>query len=75
MTYIFFFLIAIVIFIVNNFLIKKNFLPSHSGEKHQKFVEKKNIQLSGGIYAKLACLVTQYLLFFLFLFFLIILNR
>ena len=50
MTYIYFFLIAIVIFIVNNFLIKKNFLPSHSGEKHQKFVEKKSIQLSGGIY-------------------------
>ena len=50
MTYIYFFLIAIAIFIVNNFLIKKNFLPSHSGEKHQKFVEKESIQLSGGIY-------------------------
>ena len=50
MIYIYLFLTTIIIYIVNNFLIKKNFLSSHTGEKHQTFVEKKNVVLSGGIY-------------------------
>jgi UDP-N-acetylmuramyl pentapeptide phosphotransferase/UDP-N-acetylglucosamine-1-phosphate transferase len=45
-----FFFSTIIIYAINNYLTKKNFLSSHSGEKHQTFVEKKNIILSGGIY-------------------------
>lgn len=47
---IYLFLTTIIIYAINNLLIKKNFLSSHTGEKHQTFVEKKNIILSGGIY-------------------------
>jgi UDP-N-acetylmuramyl pentapeptide phosphotransferase/UDP-N-acetylglucosamine-1-phosphate transferase len=77
MTYIYFFLIAIAIFIVNNFLIKKNFLPSHSGEKHQKFAEKESIQLSGGIYLGLffaAFFFTHYKLLSIFIFIILFLG-
>jgi UDP-N-acetylmuramyl pentapeptide phosphotransferase/UDP-N-acetylglucosamine-1-phosphate transferase len=77
MTYLFFFLISIAIFIVNNFLIKKNFLPSHSGEKHQKFVEKESIQLSGGIYLGLfiaAFFFTHYKILSIFIFIILFLG-
>ena len=41
---------TVIIYFVNTFLIKKNFLPSIKGEKHQKYANKKNIPLSGGIF-------------------------
>ena len=39
----------IIILILNYLLIKKNFLQSLTGDKHQLFVEKKNVPLSGGL--------------------------
>ena len=39
--------------IVNHYIKLNNFLPSHTGDKHQSFVEKKNIQLTGGIFVLL----------------------
>ena len=41
---------TVIIYFVNTFLMKKIFLPSIKGEKHQKYVNKKNIPLSGGIF-------------------------
>ena len=46
-TYIF--LTPILILSINFLLNKKNLLQSLTGDSHQKFVEKKNIPLSGGI--------------------------
>ena len=37
------------IFLVNFFFIKKNIIPNYSGDYHQKFFKKANIQLIGGI--------------------------
>ena len=36
----------LIIFIINLFLTKKNIIPNYSGDDHQKFFEKDNIQLS-----------------------------
>tara|TARA_B100000795_G_scaffold268201_1_gene254699 strand:+ start:214 stop:1239 length:1026 start_codon:yes stop_codon:yes gene_type:complete len=49
MNYIYIFAIPLIIYFVNTFISHKGFLPSLSGEKHQLFVEKKNVPLSGGI--------------------------
>ena len=40
----------IFVFLINNFFKNKNWLLSHSGDLHQKFVEKNSIPLTGGIY-------------------------
>ena len=40
----------IFVFLINNFFKNKNWLLSHSGDIHQKFVEKNSIPLTGGIY-------------------------
>ena len=40
----------ITIFFLNTFLIKQNLLSSIKGEKHQKYINKKNIPLSGGFF-------------------------
>ena len=40
----------LIIFVINLFLTKKNLIPNYSGDDHQKFFEKDNIQLSGGIF-------------------------
>jgi UDP-N-acetylmuramyl pentapeptide phosphotransferase/UDP-N-acetylglucosamine-1-phosphate transferase len=48
MNYIYIIAIPLIIYFVNTFIKHKNFLPSLSGEKHQLFVEQKNIPLSGG---------------------------
>jgi len=40
----------VIIYFVNNFLIKKNLLSNIKGEKHQKYINKKSIPLSGGIF-------------------------
>ena len=42
-------IIPLSIFLLNIILIKKNFLQSLTGDKHQLFIEKKNIPLSGGV--------------------------
>ena len=39
----------VVLFFLNFLLIKKNFLLSQTGDPHQKFANKKNIPLIGGI--------------------------
>ena len=57
----------------------KNYLPSLSGEKHQLFVGKKNIQLSGGIIIVLTFLLIkklniEFYHLFLFTIFLIVLE-
>lgn len=46
----------IIIFIINDIVYKNNLLPSLSGEKHQLFVEKKNIPLTGGFFILLSLL-------------------
>ena len=49
MNYIYIIAIPLVVYFVNTLIKYKNFLPSLSGEKHQLFVERKNIPLSGGV--------------------------
>ena len=39
----------ILIYLVSFFSMKKNLIPNFSGDKHQKFFKKNNIQLIGGI--------------------------
>ncbi len=38
------------IFFINFFFTKKNLIPNYSGDHHQKFFKKNNIQLTGGIF-------------------------
>ena len=47
----------IIIFLINKLIENNNLLPSLSGEKHQLFVEKKNIQLSGGLLIALSLII------------------
>jgi len=49
MSYIYIVGIPLIIYFINRFIEHKNILPSLTGEKHQLFVERKNIPLSGGI--------------------------
>ena len=48
MNYFYIIAIPIIIYFVNTLIKYNNLLPSLSGEKHQLFVEQKNIPLSGG---------------------------
>ena len=50
MNYFLFLFLVLSIFIVNIFLIKKNYFPSISGDSHQKLTLNKSIPLSGGFY-------------------------
>jgi hypothetical protein len=50
MNYFLFPLLVLLILIVNIFLIKKNYLPSLSGDNHQKLTLNNSIPLSGGVY-------------------------
>lgn len=50
MELIFFLLYLIVIYPINQFIKKSNYLPSQTGESHQNFLGKKNIPLSGGFF-------------------------
>ena len=43
-------LIPIFIFIINSFFKKNNLINNYKGKKHQKFIGKKNIPLTGGIF-------------------------
>jgi UDP-N-acetylmuramyl pentapeptide phosphotransferase/UDP-N-acetylglucosamine-1-phosphate transferase len=71
MNYFLFPLLVLLILIVNIFLIKKNYLPSSSGDNHQKLTLNNSIPLSGGIYLILIFFVHFYnqigLLFFFIL--------
>ena len=76
MNYIYIVTIPLIIYFVNTFIKYKNFLPSLSGEKHQLFVEQKNIPLSGGVIIVITFLFIEkfnvdFFYFFLFLLFLI----
>ena len=57
--YIYFIPIILIIFLLNNFLIKKKLLLNITGEPHQSLTSKINIPLSGGIY-----LIISFLIFF-----------
>ena len=50
MTFFYFIIIPVVIFIINLFVNKKKYLQSLTGDKHQLFIEKSNIPLTGGIF-------------------------
>jgi len=50
MEQIFFILSIILVYLINSYFVKKNFLPSFSGDKHQKLASNKSIPLSGGIF-------------------------
>ena len=52
-------MIPLIVYFLNSFMHFKNYLPSLSGEKHQLFVGKKNIQLSGGIIIVLTFLLIK----------------
>jgi UDP-N-acetylmuramyl pentapeptide phosphotransferase/UDP-N-acetylglucosamine-1-phosphate transferase len=76
MNYIYIVTIPLIIYFVNTFIKYKNFLPSLSGEKHQLFVEQKNIPLSGGVIIVITFLFIEkfnidFFYLFLFLLFLI----
>ena len=62
----------ITIFFLNAFLIKQNLLSSIKGEKHQKYINKKSIPLSGGFFFLAGFIFIFYqeigLLFFFLLF-------
>ncbi len=38
------------VLIINLLIIKTNYLPNYTGNKHQSFTNKKNVPLAGGIY-------------------------
>ena len=46
MDYIFLIFSVISVYLVNYYLIKRNILPSFSGDKHQKLASNKSIPLS-----------------------------
>ena len=76
MNYFLFPLLVLLILIVNIFLIKKNYLPSLSGDNHQKLTLNNSIPLSGGVYLIIIFFVLFYsqigiLFFFIFSIFLI----
>ena len=48
------------ILLINYFLIKKNYLPSMSGDIHQKFTLSNSIPLSGGIYLIIIFFIYSY---------------
>ena len=48
------------ILIVNTIVKKKKLLPNYTGDKHQRFVEKQMIPLSGGIFIASVFLIMFY---------------
>tara|TARA_B100000787_G_scaffold163914_1_gene146058 strand:- start:1826 stop:2863 length:1038 start_codon:yes stop_codon:yes gene_type:complete len=70
-------ILPILIFLINNFCKKNNLISNYTGERHQKFLGKKNIPLTGGIFLTLisvAIFYNNYLLFSIFLFIITILG-
>jgi UDP-N-acetylmuramyl pentapeptide phosphotransferase/UDP-N-acetylglucosamine-1-phosphate transferase len=50
----------LIIFFLNNFIKKNKFLKNYNGQKHQAFVGKKDIPLTGGIFLFLASILVFY---------------
>ncbi len=50
------FILVIILLMINNFLLSKNFLISETGDRHQKFASKKKVPLTGGIFLFLSFL-------------------
>ena len=74
MKYYLLFLVPIFIFIINFFFKKHQLVSNYSGEKHQAYVGKKNIPLSGGIFLISSFIFLNnfyFLSFFVFLIFMI----
>ena len=70
MEYLVFLFSVILIISINSFIIKKNILPSFSGDNHQKLASIKSIPLSGGIFLfSIFCLIfyKTFLIFYFFL--------
>tara|TARA_B110001450_G_scaffold250189_1_gene268489 strand:- start:128 stop:1144 length:1017 start_codon:yes stop_codon:yes gene_type:complete len=75
MNYLYFIFSIILIIILNNFLIKKNYILSLSGDKHQKFTSRNSIPLTGGIFLVINFFIIfnsqiSFLFLFIFLIFL-----
>ena len=43
-------LIPLIIYFINSLIIRKKFIPNFSGNIHQRFLNNKNVPLSGGIF-------------------------
>ena len=61
MNYILLLILFLVIYFINQFLLKKNLLLNYSGQVHQVFTGEQKVPLSGGIYI----LILVSLLFFI----------
>ena len=72
MKILYFILFPVVVYFTSVIMIKYSFLLSQSGDSHQKFAEKKNIPLIGGIFVLINYLVLFHTNFNLFNYFLII---
>ena len=71
MIFLYFIFSVILIIILNNFLIKKNYILSLSGDKHQKFTSRNSIPLTGGTFLVINFFIifnSQINFLFLFLF-------
>ena len=73
MHYIYILCFPIIIYLVNKFIELNKLLPSLSGEKHQLFVEKINVPLSGGvIMLVIFFIITDFNFDFFYIFFILI---
>ena len=50
MNYLFFFLVPVLIYCINFYIVKSRYFLNFSGENHQKILGAKNTPLSGGIF-------------------------
>ena len=50
MMYFYLLIIAILVLLINEYLLKKNILISETGDIHQKFASKSKIPLTGGLF-------------------------
>tara|TARA_Y100000591_G_C21810777_1_gene687755 strand:- start:447 stop:1463 length:1017 start_codon:yes stop_codon:yes gene_type:complete len=71
MELIFFLLYLILIYPINHFIKKSNYLPSQTGESHQNFLGKKNIPLSGGFFIVIFITYLTHENFYLYLSFIV----
>ena len=62
--------LTVVIYFINTFIIKQNLLSSIKGERHQKYINKKIVPLSGGIFILTGFIFIFYQEFILLFFFL-----
>ncbi len=63
-------ILPLLIYLINLIFKKNNFISNYSGERHQKFLGKNNIPLSGGIFLTLTYIFIFYNSFNLFCIFL-----